>query len=82
MKFYQNRIINEVARAMTEGEHTNERTNVRMYVHTYVRDRSYIPSTTLLCEDIISTRYVKKYGVRRGGGVDKKNSLSTVDDNS
>ena len=35
---------------------TNERTNVRTYVrtysHTYVRDRPYIPSTTLLCKGI------------------------------
>ena len=29
MKLYQNWIINEVARAMTKGEHT--------YVHTYIR---------------------------------------------
>ena len=29
---------------MTKGEHTNER--------TYVRDRPYIPSTTLLCEGV------------------------------
>ena len=50
MKLYQNWIINEVARA---GEHTNERTYVRTYSHTYVRDRPYIPSTTLLCEGII-----------------------------
>ena len=46
VKLYRNWIINEVARA---GEHTNERT----YSHTYVRDRPYIPSTTLLCEGII-----------------------------
>ena len=45
MKLYRNWIINEVARA---GEHTNERTYVRTYSHTYVRDRPYIPSTTLL----------------------------------
>ena len=32
---------------------TNERTYVRTYSHTYVRDRPYIPSTTLLCEGII-----------------------------
>ena len=51
MKLYRNWIINEVARA---GEHTNERTYVRTYSHTYVRDRPYIPSTTLLCEGIIS----------------------------
>ena len=49
MKLYRNWIINEGARA---GEHTNERTNVRTYSHTYVRDRPYIPSTTLLCEEI------------------------------
>ena len=35
MKLYRNRIINEVARAMTKGEHTNERT-VRTYVLTYI----------------------------------------------
>ena len=51
MKLYRNWIINEVARA---GEHTNERTYVRTYSHTYVRDRPYIPSTTLLCEGIIN----------------------------
>ena len=50
VKLYRNWIINEVARA---GEHTNERTYVRTYSHTYVRDRPYIPSTTLLCEGII-----------------------------
>ena len=33
---------------MTKGEHTN----VRTYSHTYVRDRPYIPSTTLLCQGI------------------------------
>ena len=49
MKLYRNWIINEVARAMTKDEHTNERT----YAHTYVRDRPYIPSTNLLCEGII-----------------------------
>ena len=50
VKLYRNWIINEVARA---GEHTNEvRTYVRTYSHTYVRDRPYIPSTTLLCEGI------------------------------
>ena len=31
---------------------TNVRTYVRTYSHTYVRDRPYIPSTTLLCEGI------------------------------
>ena len=35
---------------------TNVRTYVRTYSHTYVRDRPYIPSTTLLCEGIISGR--------------------------
>ena len=49
VKLYRNWIINEVARA---GERTNERTYVRTYSHTYVRDRPYIPSTTLLCEGI------------------------------
>ena len=48
VKLYWNWIINGVARA---GEHTNQRT----YSHTYVRDRLYIPSTTLLCEGIIIT---------------------------
>ena len=33
---------------------TNVRTYVRTYSHTYVRDRPYIPSTTLLCEGIIN----------------------------
>ena len=32
----------------------NVRTYVRTYSHTYVRDRPYIPSTTLLCEGIIN----------------------------
>ena len=49
VKLYRNWIINEVARAMTKGEHPNEHT----YSHTYVQDRPYIPSTTLLCEGII-----------------------------
>ena len=49
VKLYRNWIINEVARA---GEHTNERTYLRTYSHTYVRDRPYIPSTTLLCKGI------------------------------
>ena len=31
---------------------TNVRTYERTYSHTYVRDRPYIPSTTLLCEGI------------------------------
>ena len=52
VKLYWNWIINEVARAMTKGEHTNERTYVRTYAHTYARHRPYIPSTTLLCEGI------------------------------
>ena len=52
VKLYRNWIINEVARA---GEHTNERTYVRTYSHTYVRDRPYIPSTTLLCEGITNS---------------------------
>ena len=34
MKLYGNWIINEVARAMTKGEHTNERTYVLTYIHT------------------------------------------------
>ena len=51
VKLYRKWIINEVARA---GEHTNERRYVRTYSHTYVRDRPYIPSTTLLCEGIIT----------------------------
>ena len=34
VKLYRNWIINEVARA---GEHTNERTYVRLYVLTYIR---------------------------------------------
>ena len=55
MKLHRNWIINEVARA---GEHTNERTYVRTYSHTYVRDRPYIPSTTLLCEGIINAVYM------------------------
>ena len=45
MKLYCNWMINEDARAKTKGEHTNER--------MYVRDRPYIPSTTLLCEGIM-----------------------------
>ena len=59
MKLYRNWIINEVARAVTKGEHTNERTYmyVRTYSHTYVRDRPYIPSTTLLCEGIIKKMF-------------------------
>ena len=38
---------------MRSLERVNIRTNVRTYSHTYVRDRPYIPSTTLLCEGII-----------------------------
>ena len=34
VKLYRNWIINEVARAMTKGKHTNERTNVRTYIRT------------------------------------------------
>ena len=34
VKLYRNLMINEVARAMTKGEHTNERTNERIYVCT------------------------------------------------
>ena len=34
MKLYRNWIINEVARAMTKGEHMNERTHVRTYIRT------------------------------------------------
>ena len=56
MKLYRNWIINEGARA---GENTNERRYVRTYSHTYVRDRPYIPSTTLLCEGIISVLRAK-----------------------
>ena len=56
MKLYLKWIINEVARAMTKGEHTNERT----YVRTYVRDRPYIPSTTLLCEGITNVNISNK----------------------
>ena len=39
---------------MRSLERVNIRTNVRTYSHTYVRDRPYIPSTTLLCEGITS----------------------------
>ena len=60
VKLYRNWIINEVARA---GEHTNERTYVRTYSHTYVRDRPYIPSTTLLCEGIINALIFIKAGL-------------------
>ena len=38
---------------MRSLERVNIRTNERTYSHTYVRDRPYIPSTTLLCEGII-----------------------------
>ena len=41
---------------MRSLEQVNIRTNVRTYSHTYVRDRPYIPSTTLLCEGIIRVR--------------------------
>ena len=64
MKLYRNWIINEVARA---GEHTNERTYIRTYSHTYVRDRPYIPSTTLLCEGIIKKEMSSFW--KRGDGV-------------
>ena len=37
---------------MRSLERMNIRTYVRTYSHTYVRDRPYIPSTTLLCEGI------------------------------
>ena len=40
---------------MRSLERVNIRTNVRTYSHTYVRDRPYIPSTTLLCEGLITT---------------------------
>ena len=48
-------------------ERVNIRTNERTYSHTYVRDRPYIPSTTLLCEGIM----IKISGViiDRWGGV-------------
>ena len=49
VELYLNWIINEVARVMTNGEHTHVRMN------TYVRDKPYIPSTTSLCEGIIRT---------------------------
>ena len=49
---------------MRSLERVNERTNVRTYVrtysHTYVRDRPYIPSTTLLCEGIKIVIYTYK----------------------
>ena len=45
---------------------TNERTYVRTYSHTYVRDRPYIPSTTLLCEGIKNPFF--RVGVGGGGG--------------
>ena len=59
---------------MTKGEHTNERTyvrtHVRTYSHTYIRDRPYIPSTTLLCEGITKVirqltkvDYIAKYEI-------------------
>ena len=40
---------------MTKGEHTNK---VHTYAHIYVRDRPYIPSTTLLCEGIIIDKII------------------------
>ena len=42
---------------MRSLEQVNIRTNVGTYVLTYVRDRPYIPSTTLLCEGIINLQY-------------------------
>ena len=62
VKLHRNWIINEVARA---GEHTNERTYVRTYSHTYVRDRPYIPSTTLLCEGIISVYFDQERKIQK-----------------
>ena len=47
---------------MRSLERVNIRTNERTYSHTYVRDRPYIPSTTLLCEGI------KKNFFGGGGG--------------
>ena len=38
VKLNRNCIINEVARAMTKGEHTNERTYVHTHIHTYGTD--------------------------------------------
>ena len=38
VKLYRNWIIIEVARVMTKGEHTNERTYVRTHIHTYGTD--------------------------------------------
>ena len=38
---------------------TNERTYVRTYSHTYVRDKPYIPSTTLLREGIINKKNMR-----------------------
>ena len=35
VKLYRNWIINEVARAMTKGEHTNERKSVLTYIRTW-----------------------------------------------
>ena len=43
VKLYRNWIINEVARAMTKGEHTYVRMGQTLY-----------PSTTVLCEGLIS----------------------------
>ena len=45
---------------MSSLERVNIRMNVRTYSHTYVRDRPYIPSTTLLCEGIIIKKTIKK----------------------
>ena len=68
LKLYRNWIINEVARAMTKGEHTNESTYVRTFTHTHVQDRPYIPSTTLMCEGITSTtKYRLHENSRRRG---------------
>ena len=41
---------------MRSLEWVNIRMNERTYSHTYVRDRPYIPSTTLLCEGITNRR--------------------------
>ena len=48
---------------------TNVRTYVRTYSHTYVRDRPYIPSTTLLCEGIIKIIFFGGGGGVGGVGV-------------
>ena len=49
MKLYRNWVINEVAKGMTKGD----KTYVRTYKHTHIRNRPYVPSTT--------QRYVKLY---------------------